>query len=1147
MASVSLRMKGYFESLDDEIKRTYAIAELARAVGLDPSDKPEITRAHDLAARVESLVGPQSVSQRIRELSVKLSREEAAFKIAEEIVYGRFGKPGDDEKAAEQAVRTALAILNEGVTTSPIEGIASVKIKSNFDGSNYLAIYFASPIRAAGGTEAAQTVLVGDFVRRLLHLDRYKPTEDEVERFVEEVELYRRQITHLQYPSDPDEISKAVRNLPIEVTGEPTEQLEVSGHRDLPRIGTNKLRGGAILVLNDGIISKAPKLKKIIDKIGQEGWEWLDGLRTKERSVKGDHKGTISPNYKYLSEVIAGRPVFSYPSRVGGFRLRYGRSRNTGLAAIGLNPATMIILDDFIAPGTQLAVERPGKGAIALPVDSIEGPIVRLADGSVRVIANRNEAKECVGKVAKIIFVGDMLVAFGEFLENNHPLVQSGYCEEWWAREVIESMKNNFQDDFNKLSELLGIPEERMQKLTYDPLSIKPDAYETIKLSRVLGVPIHPRFTYFWHDIKIDELMLLRKSLTSGTLRLIEHKQFLDLAGDESTNKVLEKLGIPFDSITDQIRLGENHLILLECLGVFKNTMKCTQSEDIYEQIRDLSGLTLRKKAPIYIGARMGRPEKAKERQMKPPVHGLFPVGLEGGKGRSINKAAEKVSIQVEIVRRKCLHCGEESLHYKCQNCGSPTIVVKTCSRCRMITEEDVCPKCSGTTRSYQKSEMNIHRLFTNAMMKTGAPQRDVKGVRGLMSKNKEPELLEKAILRAKYSLYVFKDGTTRYDATDAPLTHFTAKEVGASIKRLTELGYDTDYYGNKLENENQVLELKVQDIIIPDACGQYLLKVSKFIDELLTKVYGLRPFYKTDSVQDLLGHLVIGLAPHTSVGVMGRIVGFTRASVCFAHPYWHAAKRRNCDGDEDSIMLALDALVNFSKSFLPSSRGGMMDAPLILAATIDPQEVDDEAHNLDLMHYYPLEFYRKTLEGADPKEAESMIEVVSKRLGKPEQYEGFHFSHFTNGITSGAGRSSYVLQKTTQAKIRAQLGLAARIRAVDASDVARRVLQTHLMPDLLGCLRAFTSQRFRCAQCNTKYRRVPLIGHCLKCGGKILTTVSRNTVTKYFDLAKDIMKNYDVGTMFNERMELIEQNLRSVFEGKTPVQKRLTEFDVAR
>jgi len=42
-----------------------------------------------------------------------------------------------------------------------------------------------------------------------------------------------------------------------------------------------------------------------------------------------------------LEDLIAGRPVLGHPSRVGGLRLRYGRARTTGLAAIALNPATM--------------------------------------------------------------------------------------------------------------------------------------------------------------------------------------------------------------------------------------------------------------------------------------------------------------------------------------------------------------------------------------------------------------------------------------------------------------------------------------------------------------------------------------------------------------------------------------------------------------------------------------------------------------------------------------------------------------------------------------------------------------------------------------------------------------------------------------
>jgi DNA polymerase II large subunit len=54
---------------------------------------------------------------------------------------------------------------------------------------------------------------------------------------------------------------------------------------------------------------------------------------------------------------------------------------------------------------------------------------------------------------------------------------------------------------------------------------------------------------------------------------------------------------------------------------------------------------------------------------------------------------------------------------------------------------------------------------------------------------------------------------------------------------------------------------------------------------------------------------------------------------------------------------------------------------------------------------------------------------------------------------------------------------------------------------------------------------------------------VSKNTVTKYFDLAAEMIRNYDVGTMYKERIEMIEENLTSVFEGRSPVQKKLTEF----
>ena len=218
----------YLEGLEKEFNRLYGLSEKAREKGLDPSLKPESKIAKDLADLVEGLVGPLGVAESIRALSAKLPREELAFKVTEQIVYGKFGHL-EEESAAEQAIRTALAIFTEGVTAAPIQGVAKVKIKVNSDRTRYLAIYFAGPIRSAGGTDQALTLVVGDFVRRLLGLDRYKPTEQEISRFIEELRIYERSSgMHFQYHISDDELKKALEWLPVEVTGTESDPIEVS-------------------------------------------------------------------------------------------------------------------------------------------------------------------------------------------------------------------------------------------------------------------------------------------------------------------------------------------------------------------------------------------------------------------------------------------------------------------------------------------------------------------------------------------------------------------------------------------------------------------------------------------------------------------------------------------------------------------------------------------------------------------------------------------------------------------------------------------------------------------------------------------------------------------------------------------------------
>jgi len=287
----------------------------------------------------------------------------------------------------------------------------------------------------------------------------------------------------------------------------------------------------------------------------------------------------------------------------------------------------------------------------------------------------------------------------------------------------------------------------------------------------------------------------------------------------------------------------------------------------------------------------------------------------------------------------------------------------------------------------------------------------------------------------------------------------------------------------------------------------------------------------------------VIGLAPHTSAGVLGRIIGFTSASVGYAHPFFHAAKRRNCDGDEDCVMLLMDALLNFSHAYLPDKRGGQMDAPLVLTSRIDPNEIDKEAHNIDVSFEYPLDFYEATLHYKNPKEILKLMDTVSGRLGKQEQYEGFGFTHDTSDIAMGPKNSAYKTLGTMIEKMDAQLDLARKIRAVDAKDVAERVINSHFLPDLIGNLRSFSKQKVRCTKCNAKYRRPPLKGNCTRCGGNLVLTVHEGSVRKYLETSLRIANEYDISNYTKQRLELLELEMKSLFENHKVKQKGLADF----
>ena len=219
------------------------------------------------------------------------------------------------------------------------------------------------------------------------------------------------------------------------------------------------------------------------------------------------------------------------------------------------------------------------------------------------------------------------------------------------------------------------------------------------------------------------------------------------------------------------------------------------------------------------------------------------------------------------------------------------------------------------------------------------------------------------------------------------------------------------------------------------------------------------------------------------------------------------------------------------------------MDAPLVLTAIIDPKEVDSEVHNMDIVERYPLEFYKATLRYADPKELVGVIERVEDRLNTELRYCCLSFTHDTEDIGLGVKESTYKALDTMQDKVRAQMSLAEKIVAVDEHDVAERVLRSHFLPDILGNLRAFSRQEFRCTSCNTKYRRLPLKGKCVKCGGKLTLTVHNSSITKYLDLSKYLCEKYKVSEYTKQRLMLIDLEIRSLFESDTRKQIKISDF----
>lgn len=1155
-----MKTEEYFTNLKEKVDKVYLMANAARAKGYDPVDEVEIPLAMSMAEKVVGLIStiyPQmkdsQIAPRILELEKQYGKLDptVVFKIADEVSDQKFCNFNSILESIDAGIRVGFAYITLGVVSSPIEGYTGIEKGKTRDEKDYLIANFSGPIRSAGTTAACIVLMLIDFLREKFGFAKYDPTESEIRRVYTELSDFHERIANLQYMPTEEETFFLAKHLPFQISGDPSEKLEVSNYKNLMRVSTNYLRSGFCLVFAEGLAQKAAKgfrLYNLARKngISATGFDFLEEYnKLHEKRTLGKDKTQGPPTY--IKDLIAGRPIFGHPSCSGGFRFRYGRGRNSGFSAACLHPATMGITDDFIAIGTQLKVEKPTKGCAIACCDKIEGPIVKLANGSVKKIQTKEEAKKIYPLVEEIIYLGDILFPFSDLLNRNSQLITPGYVEEWWYLELKE--KNL---EFAKTIDAFNISFE-----------------QAIEISERFSLPLHPKYIYYWKEISQNQfanlLEWLDKGIYEGKIILPYTKKDKELFAEGK--RALELIGIPHEVTTENVVLSflESKALLFN-LGItsfFKesnfslnelfNLNFSIEDKSILEIINLLSKVQIKDKSGEFIGSRMGRPEKAKLRKLTGSPNALFAVGSQGGRLRSVQAAYAIGKINSQFPLYFCPNCKKESIYRRCEICDS-----KTEKRYYFydLKEKTSFEKFEGSEKKgspYMYRELNIVELYERCREKLKMNKDEmpalIKGVRGVSSDEKALEHLCKGILRAKHDLQVNKDGTIRMDATELPLVAFKPKEIGTSIEKLNALGYDIDVYGNSLTNEEQIVELMPHDILIPSAVEtpdergeDVFFKVCNFVDDLLEKFYGLERFYNIKSREDLIGHLGVCMAPHNCAGVVCRFIGFSKTLGLMASPYMHAAVRRDCDGDEASIMLLGDVLLNFSRKYLPSHRGGTQDAPLVLNAKIDAGEVDDQILDFEFVFEYPLELYRK----AEQKLHSSEVSIYTVKKLLKEGKDPFHgagFTHDTSNFNDGVVCSAYKLLGAMQEKVNHQMALVEKIRAVDTADTARLIIERHFIRDMRGNLRSFSIQNFRCVACNEIIRRVPLAGVCPFCGGKLIFTIHEGGIKKYLEPALDLAKKYNLSPYLRQTLELVKEYIDSIFGKERERQESINKW----
>ena len=341
----------------------------------------------------------------------------------------------------------------------------------------------------------------------------------------------------------------------------------------------------------------------------------------------------------------------------------------------------------------------------------------------------------------------------------------------------------------------------------------------------------------------------------------------------------------------------------------------------------------------------------------------------------------------VDLNARACPVCGTVTYSTRCPSCGTVTEPTRICPSCRSATKSEICERCGVPTVSTRRFRISFSKEISR-----------FRRADGLVGEAEFPggahEDLMKGLLRFRYGLRVYCDGTTR-----AAAVLLRARKADSC------------------------------SLTLPFKSARALFEVSRFVDEVASKIFSSSPPYELSSYRDLKGRDVIVLEKGGNVGYVAKVSGFVDAPMGFSGG--------SLPHGVVSLILPMDFAWNASYE-LARARASRCNWG-IPTALVDCGSSGEE------------------------------VQIPNLALTE---------SGMTPGATSAETRA--VLQRVLERNISILSSLGAK-GPKDVCIEVRRALE-----DLI---RLYASPEVVCESCGRKFRRPTMSGVCPYCGGRLRST----------------------------------------------------------